>query len=86
MISAALGAVISFLLGRNWAFLNKDGKVTNQAIRYAITAMGSWLLNVKGLILFTETVGLNHLISNLLVATLVGIFYNFPLYRYFVYR
>ena len=35
-MAALVGAIISFLLGRNWAFARKDGRLTHQAFRYII--------------------------------------------------
>ena len=36
-IGAAAGAVVSFYLGRNWAFRRKDGSLTGQAMKYILS-------------------------------------------------
>jgi len=85
-ISACFGAVVSFVLGRNWAFRRKDGKVTHQAIKYAITSGTSIVLNTAGIYFLTETLGTTPLVSKIIIAVLVGVFFNFLMYRYFVYK
>jgi len=85
-ISAFFGAVVSFTLGRNWAFRKKDGKLTHQAIKYALTSFMSILLNTVGIYLLTENLGTTPLVSKVIISILVGVFFNFLMYRYFVYK
>jgi putative flippase GtrA len=85
-IGAACGAVVSFFLGRNWAFRKKDGKLTHQASRYILTSVASLLLNTYGVFLLTETLGLQYIVSKLIISFLVGVLFNFFMFRYFVYR
>jgi len=85
-IGAAAGAVISFFLGRLWAFKRRDGKLSGQAIRYGITSLISVVLNTGLMILVTEMVGISPDVSKILVAVCIGVCFNFPMFRYFVYR
>lgn len=85
-ISAFFGAVVSFLLGRNWAFRRSDGKVSTQAFRYALTSGTSIILNTLGIYLITEHFGISPLISKIIISVMVGVFFNFLMYRYFVYK
>ncbi len=80
------GAIVSFYLGRNWAFKRKDGKISHQAIKYAITSLTSSAINTTGVIYLTENFGLEFLISKAIVAFIVGATFNFLMFRYFVYR
>ncbi|MEM9545317.1 MAG: GtrA family protein [Bacteroidota bacterium] len=80
------GAVVSFYLGRNWAFKRTDGKITHQAIRYAITSLSSAVINTSGVIFLTETYSLEPTISKAIVALIVGATFNFLMFRYFVYK
>lgn len=85
-IGAAAGAIVSFYLGRNWAFRRKDGKLSYQAIRYLFTSSASLFLNTYGVFLLTESMGIQYIYSKLIISFLVGILFNFFMFRYFVYR
>ena len=83
---AFTGAVISFWLGRNWAFNQKNDKWHRQAIRYAITSFLSMGLNTGGVWLITEFLDIQYVISKVIMAVIVGVFFNFPMFRYFVFK
>ena len=86
-LGAISGGVLSFLLGRNWAFFNKENNIFGQAGRYVIANWSSIALNTSGVYLLTEVISNNHyLISKVIVASCVGLFFNFPMQRYFVFR
>ena len=85
-IGSFVGAWVSFTLGRNWAFRKKDGKLSHQAVRYFLTSGTSLILNTVGIYLLTEMSGLDPKLSKVLISILVGIFFNFFMYRYFVYK
>lgn len=80
------GAIVSFYLGRVWAFKRQDGKISHQAIKYAITSLSSAFINTSGIIFLTETFGIEPVWSKAIVALLVGATFNFLMFRYFVYR
>jgi putative flippase GtrA len=81
------GAGIAFILGRNWTFLNKEGEVTSQGFKFLVIMAGSVTLNTLGVYVFTEYFGIEHYtISKLIVAILVGIGWNFPMQRNFVFK
>lgn len=84
---ALTGAIIAFILGRNWTFLNKDGEVSSQGLKFLFVVSGSILLNTVGVYIFTELLLVPHYtISKVMVAGMIGIFYNFPMQRYFVFK
>jgi putative flippase GtrA len=85
-IGACLGAVTNFLLGRHWTFEARHGQVHHQAWKYALVSGGSLLLNSAGVYAFTDGLGLKYMVSKLITAFLVGVLYNFPLHRGFVFR
>lgn len=85
-IGSVVGAIISFFLGRNWAFRRKDGKFSYQALRYLFVSITSLFLNTNGVFFLTEYFDIQYIISKLIVSILVGVFFNFFMFRYFVYR
>ncbi|MEE9372759.1 MAG: GtrA family protein [Saprospiraceae bacterium] len=91
VISTALGAffggTLSFLLGRNWAFFNRENNIFGQAGRYLVANFSSILFNTSGVYLLTEVISDNHyLVSKVIVASCIGFLFNFPMQRYFVFR
>lgn len=80
------GAIISFYLGRNWAFNRKNETVNWQAFRYGITSLISMGLNTSGVYLITENFGISYEISKVIMAVLIGISFNFLMFRYFVFK
>jgi len=85
-VGAFIGAVISFLLGRFWAFVAPDGNFVHQIIKYAAVSGGSLGLNSAGVYLMTDFGHLPYPISKVIIAVSVGLTYNFFLHRYFVFR
>jgi putative flippase GtrA len=86
-LGALSGGTLSFLLGRNWAFFNKENGIFGQAGKYLMANFGSICLNTSGVYLLTEVISNNHyLVSKVLVAGMIGLCYNFPMQRYFVFR
>jgi len=80
------GAIISFYLGRNWAFKRQDGKISHQAVKYAITSFSSAFINTSGMVFLTVHFGIEPAWSKAIVALLVGATFNFLMFRYFVYK
>jgi len=79
-IGAICGATVAFFLGRNWTFLNKEGRMSAQGVRFFLVVCGSILLNTFGEYFFTEMIHIGHYMIT------VGLCYNFPMQRYFVFR
>ena len=85
-LGAAGGAMINFFLNRHWSFEAHEEKLSGQLFRYFIIATGSLLLNTAGVYLLTEFVGLYYLVSQIFTSMSVGLLYNYPLHRFFVYK
>ncbi len=84
-IGAFLGAVVNFILGRHWSFTAEKESVRGQAIRYPAVAAASLVLNSLGVYLLTEYLDIYYVISRVITAFLVGLLFNFPLHRRFVF-
>jgi putative flippase GtrA len=84
-IAALFGAIVNFMLGRHWSFKAADQAVRGQMFRYAAVSALSLTLNSLGVYLVTEYLGIYYLASRAITAILVGILFNFPLHRHFVF-
>ena len=85
-IGAFCGAIVSFFLSRNWAFKSTDDLMRNQMLRYGCASGISLFLNVYGIYFIVETFGIEETIAKVLTSILIGLFVNFPIFRYWVFR
>jgi putative flippase GtrA len=85
-LGALAGAITNFQMNRHWSFQAASGSVKKQAFRYALVSAGSLVLNTLGVMLWTEFFQVHYVHSKILTSILVGILFNYPLHRDFVYR
>ncbi len=85
-IGSFFGAVTSFMLGRNWAFLNRHGHIRKQVFRFITINIFSIFANTTGVFFFKENFDISFFASRLIVAVLIGVCFNFSMNRYFVFR
>lgn len=83
---AFLGAVTNFVLNRHWSFEVAHVEWGPQAGRYAVVSAGSLGLNMLGVYIFTDGFGLKYGLSKAVTAILVGLLFNFPLHRRYVFK
>jgi len=83
---AVAGGVTGFALGRNWAFMKRDGKLSAQAIKYLMVWITSIFLNTMGLYLIVEYLGIQYIISKIIIAIIVGVGFNFFMHRNFTFK
>ena len=83
---ALCGAVVSFLLLRNWAFQRHDQRWHGQAVRYAIASGLSLLLNTGGVWMLTEAFDIQYIMSKTIVAVVMGLTINYLMFKHFVFR
>jgi putative flippase GtrA len=83
---ALTGAVTNFLMNRHWSFQAAHGAIGPQARRYILVSAGSLILNTAGVFLVTEYLHFHYAVSVFVVSILIGVFFNYPLHRYYVYR
>jgi putative flippase GtrA len=80
------GGIVNFLLGRYWVFNAGNEKKAKQLTKYLLVWSSSMLLNMGGIIFFTEIIGFYYLISKITTSILVGVFFNYYLQKTFVFR
>jgi putative flippase GtrA len=89
-LGALVGAITNFLMNRHWSFKGGFDQETSrwhgQAFRYAWVSAASLLLNTGGVWLVTETLKVHYFISVVAVSIAVGVFFNYPLHRNYVFR
>jgi putative flippase GtrA len=85
VIGALCGAVTNFTLGRRWVFAAQGGSVVGQALRYALVSGVSLLANA-GAVWLLGRFGLYYIPARVLASIVVGICWNFPMHRHFVFR
>jgi putative flippase GtrA len=85
VVGALCGAVTSFTLGRQWVFGAHDGDLVAQALRYAIVSAASLAGNSVGE-WFVVRHGINYVAGRVAISIVVGMAWNFPMHRYFVFR
>jgi putative flippase GtrA len=84
-VGAASGAITSFTMGRLWIFQAHRRPAAGQALRYALVSAGSLGLNSLGQYLALKASGLPYVLCRVVVAAVVGVCWNFPLQRRFVF-
>jgi len=85
-LGALLGAITNFTVNKLWTFRTQGDSVWHEVPRYAAISLTSLLLNTLGVVLLTDGLRWNPLVAAALVGVLVGVGWNLPLHRYFVFR
>jgi putative flippase GtrA len=83
-VGAGTGAFSNFMLGRKWIF-RVGGSPWGQAFRYVLVALGSLGWNSAGQHFLLSNTHLPYVTSRVIVATTVGLAWNFPLHNRFVF-
>ena len=86
-IGATIGAATDFTIKRNWAFIrNKTGMIQKEAIRYVIAAAASLGLNLVLAYALVDGLGMMKIPGVITASIVVGILWNYPVHRFFVFR
>ena len=86
IFSSLVGATISYTLGRYWAFKATNTGYTTQMVKYGIVSLGSASLNSVGIFLLFDVFDFHEMWSKVIVATCIGIPYNFFLHKKWVFK
>jgi len=86
-IGMTLGSIIAFFLGRNWTFISKDNKISNQGMKFLVIAIGNMSLNWVLVWLLRDYFGIeDYYLTSPIAGVIVGLLFSFPMQRYFVYK
>ncbi len=99
-LGALVGGVVNCTMNYRWVFPGKGVRKVHVAIKYAIVWAASIVLNTWGTYVLTECLRENnqvrcllgdyvshvYIAAKILVAVAVAIFWNYQMYRLFVYR
>jgi putative flippase GtrA len=80
------GGFTYFILGRTWVFNTQKKKWMAQVSRYVPVWIGNLALNASGLYLLTRYTVIQPVWAKVITATLVAVFYNYPLQKRFVFK
>jgi putative flippase GtrA len=80
------GGFTYFMISRNWVFNAQEKKWMAQVNRYVLVWIGNLVLNASGLYLLTRYTGIQPMPAKVITATLVAVFYNYPLQKRFVFK
>ncbi|HTF30898.1 MAG TPA: GtrA family protein [Flavitalea sp.] len=79
------GAVLNFLLGRHWVFMQKEERSYSQALRYLKVWCGNLILNTGGMYILINQ-GVYYLTAKIIISVLVAVGYNYPLQKKYVFK
>jgi len=86
IVGLVIGGIINFLVNRKWVF-EKQNKVLIRLIRYTAVWAGNFVLNYVGYRWMLHTFPhVYYWISMIIVATAVGVFYNYFMQKKFVFK
>ncbi len=84
-LGTVVGFLANFMINRYWAFEAHAGSIHWQFVRVLPVQAGSTGLQTLGVWVFERFVGLDLALSKLVVASLVYLFWNYPMNRFFVF-
>jgi putative flippase GtrA len=89
-IGGIAGAIVNFLLNRNWTFLSKDqtyhSPLWKQMSKFLIVLINSILLKSTGTYLFTSFLGIDYKISRIMTDLIVSLLHNYTLQKNWVFK
>lgn len=85
-IGAISGGITNCSINYKWVFHAFGMKKKYIAMRYTIVWCGSIVLNTCGTYALTELSGQNYLISKVVVAVIVAVFWNYELQNHYVFH
>ena len=85
IVGTVSGGLLSFSLNRRWVFKQTEQERKRQFMRFVLIWSASLLLNTAGVYLLTEVFGIYYIVSKLITAVMVGVFFNYYFQNVFVF-
>jgi len=86
LISGLIGAVVNFLINRNWTYEAEKTPVHGQVMKFILVVLGSIFLKSGGTYLFTTWFKIDYKISRIITDIIVSLGFNYTLQTYWVFR
>ena len=86
VVSGSLGAVVNFVINRNWSFKSADSPIGNQLWKFVIVVIGSITLKSSGIYVLVDLLHMNFLASKVIVEIIVSLGFNFVLQKFWVFK
>ncbi len=85
-VGALSGGTVNCVVNYRWVFHGSDQKKYNVAMKYVLVWLVSIMLNTYGTYFVTEATGMDFIISKMIVAVLVAVFWNYQMQRIYVFK
>ena len=85
-VGATVGALSNFALGRHWIFAAHAGSVGSQLFRYALVSLSGLGWNTLGQHFLLKVTGLPYPVTRTMIAIAIGVVWNYPMQRWFVFH
>lgn len=86
-VGAVTGALTDFALKRHWAFSRADkSPVHHEGLRYLLVSLASLVLNLAVAYAMVDGLRLPAVPGVIAASLVVGVIWNYPLHRYYVFR
>jgi putative flippase GtrA len=80
-----IGAIVQFILSRNWSFNASKGMINQQLIKFVLMWAGNITLAAIGVYLLTHYLNIHYLVSKLIISVLLGVSYTYLVSKKFVF-
>jgi len=85
-VGTITGAVVNFIMGRNWVFDQSGKKIFMQVRKYALVWIGYLILTTMGMIFMEHFTSLHYMISKTAVSVLISFSYNYYMQKKLVFN
>ena len=86
VVGAICGGITAFILNRNWVFFGKGKVINKQLSNFILVWAGSIFLNTTGIYVLVQFLKMDEVISKIIISILVGVFFNFTMNKYYVFK